>query len=51
VRDVPSWDPGGAWGWLWGVCGMLFSIPIIVIVKVVSQHVEQLQPVTEPLGK
>jgi hypothetical protein len=30
---------------------MLFSIPIIVIVKVVSQHVEQLQPVREPLGK
>ena len=24
------------WGWLWGVWGMLLSIPIIVIVKVVS---------------
>jgi hypothetical protein len=30
-----------------GVCGMLLSIPIIVIVKVVSQHVEQLQLVAE----
>jgi predicted PurR-regulated permease PerM len=38
------------WGWLWGVWGMLLSIPIIVIVKVVSQHVEQLQPVAELLG-
>ena len=38
------------WGWLWGVWGMLLSIPIIVIVKVVSQHVEQLQPVAEVLG-
>jgi predicted PurR-regulated permease PerM len=28
------------WGWLWGVWGMLLSIPIIVIVKVISQHVE-----------
>jgi predicted PurR-regulated permease PerM len=38
------------WGWLWGVWGLLLSIPIIVIVKVVSQHVEQLQPVAELLG-
>lgn len=39
------------WGWLWGVWGMLLSIPIIVIAKVVSQHVEQLQPVAELLGE
>jgi predicted PurR-regulated permease PerM len=37
------------WAWLWGVWGMLLSIPIIVIVKVVSQHVEQLQPIAELL--
>jgi len=39
------------WGWLWGIWGMLLSIPIIVIAKVVSQHVEQLQPVAELLGE
>jgi len=39
------------WAWLWGVWGMLLSIPIIVIVKVVSQHVEQLQTVSELLGE
>jgi predicted PurR-regulated permease PerM len=39
------------WAWLWGVWGMLLSIPIIVIVKVISQHVEQLQPVAELLGE
>jgi predicted PurR-regulated permease PerM len=38
------------WGWLWGVWGLLLSIPIIVIVKVVSQHVEQLHPMAELLG-
>ena len=38
------------WGWLWGLWGMLLSIPIIVIAKVVAQHVEQLQPVAEWLG-
>ena len=36
--------------WLWGIWGMLLSIPIIVIVKVVSEHVEQLEPVAELLG-
>lgn len=39
------------WTWLWGVWGMLLGIPIIVIVKVVSQHVEQLHPVAELLGE
>jgi predicted PurR-regulated permease PerM len=38
------------WGWLWGVWGLLLSIPIIVIIKVVSQHVEQLHPMAELLG-
>ena len=38
------------WGWLWGVWGMLLSVPIIVIIKVVSEYVEPLQPVAELLG-
>jgi predicted PurR-regulated permease PerM len=37
-------------GWLWGIWGMLLSMPIIVIVKVVAQHVEQLESVSELLG-
>ncbi len=39
------------WAWLWGVWGMLLSIPITVIVKVVAQHVEQLELVAELLGE
>jgi predicted PurR-regulated permease PerM len=39
------------WGWLWGIWGALLSIPIIVIVKVVSQHVEQLRPIAEMVGE
>jgi predicted PurR-regulated permease PerM len=39
------------WAWLWGIWGMLLSIPITVIVKVVAQHVEPLQQVAELLGK
>jgi predicted PurR-regulated permease PerM len=38
------------WGWLWGIWGMLLSIPIIVIVKVVSERVEPLHPLAELLG-
>jgi predicted PurR-regulated permease PerM len=38
------------WGWLWGIWGMLLSIPIVVIVKVVAQHIEQLHSVAELLG-
>jgi len=38
------------WGWLWGVWGMLLSVPIIVIAKVVSEHVEELHPLSELLG-
>ena len=37
------------WGWLWGVCGLLLAIPIVGIVKVVSQHIKELQPVAELL--
>lgn len=39
------------WGWLWGIWGMLLSIPIIVIMKVVSQNIKQLQPLAELLGE
>lgn len=39
------------WTWLWGIWGMLLSIPIIVIIKVISQHVEELHPIAELLGK
>lgn len=37
--------------WLWGVWGMLLGIPIIVIIKVVCVHIENLQPVAEILGE
>lgn len=39
------------WGWLWGIWGMLLAIPIIVVVKAISEHVEQLLPVAELLGE
>ncbi|WP_353156004.1 AI-2E family transporter [Herminiimonas fonticola] len=39
------------WTWLWGVWGMLLGIPIIVIVKVISEHIEEWQVIAELLGE
>lgn len=39
-----------AWGWLWGVWGLLLGVPIIMIVKSVCDRIEDLKPVGELLG-
>lgn len=36
--------------WLWGIWGMLLCVPIIVVVKVVAEHVEDMQPLAELLA-
>ncbi|MEJ6024096.1 AI-2E family transporter [Ramlibacter sp. PS4R-6] len=40
-----------AWGWLWGVWGLLLGIPILMIVKAVCDRVDHLKPVGELLGQ
>jgi len=39
------------WGWLWGVWGLLLGIPILMAIKAVCDHVDDLKPVGELLGK
>jgi predicted PurR-regulated permease PerM len=39
-----------AWGWLWGVWGLLLGIPILMMVKAVCDRVEDLKPIGEFLG-
>jgi predicted PurR-regulated permease PerM len=39
-----------AWGWLWGVWGLLLGIPIMMIVKAVCDRVEHLKAIGELLG-
>lgn len=39
------------WGWLWGIWGLLLGIPIVVIVKVVAEHVDGMQTIAELLGE
>ena len=38
------------WSWLWGVWGMLLAVPILMTVKAVSDHIEELQPLADFLG-
>lgn len=40
-----------AWGWLWGVWGLLLGIPILMAVKAVCDRVDDLKPVGELLGE
>ena len=39
-----------AWGWLWGVWGLLLGMPILMIVKSVCDRVDDLKPAGEFLG-
>ena len=39
-----------AFGWLWGVWGLLLAVPILASVKAVCDRVDGLQPVGELLG-
>ena len=39
-----------AWGWLWGVWGLLLGVPILMIFKAVCDRVDDLKPVGELLG-
>ena len=39
-----------AWGWLWGVWGLLLGVPILMIVKSICDRVDDLKPIGEFLG-
>jgi len=38
------------WGWMWGFWGILLAVPMMVMIKSVSDHVEGLKPIGELLG-
>jgi predicted PurR-regulated permease PerM len=39
-----------AWGWLWGVWGLLLGVPILVVIKAVCDRIEDFKSVGEFLG-
>ena len=38
------------WGWVWNVWGMLLAVPMLMVIKAVCDHVEDLHGVGELLG-
>jgi len=38
------------WGWIWGPMGLILAIPVTAVIKVICDHVENLQPVGRWLG-
>lgn len=38
------------WGWLWGVAGLLLAVPLLVIFKILCDHMEPLRVVGEYLS-
>ena len=39
-----------AWGWLWGVWGLLLGTPILMAIKAVCDRVDELKAVGELMG-
>ncbi len=39
------------WGWLWGMWGLLLAFPILMVVKTVADHVEDLSGLAELIGE
>ena len=38
------------WSWMWGIWGMLLAVPMMMVIKVICDHVDALQPVGHLLG-
>jgi predicted PurR-regulated permease PerM len=39
------------WGWMWGVVGAILAVPIMVVCKILCDHIEPLAPIGELLGR
>jgi predicted PurR-regulated permease PerM len=39
------------WSWIWGVWGTVLAVPMMMMLKAVCDHVEDLQPIGELLGE
>lgn len=39
------------WSWMWGIWGTLLAVPMMMVVKVICDHVEDFQPVADFLSE
>jgi predicted PurR-regulated permease PerM len=40
-----------AWGWLWGIWGLFLGVPILVVIKVICDRLDEFKAVGELLGE
>ena len=39
------------WSWVWGIWGTVLAVPMMMMIKSICDHVEDLQPIGELLGE
>jgi predicted PurR-regulated permease PerM len=39
------------WSWIWGIWGTILAVPMLMMVKAICDHIEDLQPIGELLGE
>ncbi len=39
------------WAWLWGLAGMLIAVPLLIVMKAICEHFEDLRPIGEFLSR
>jgi predicted PurR-regulated permease PerM len=39
------------WSWIWGIWGAVLAVPMLMMLKAVCDHIEDLQPIGELLGE
>jgi len=39
------------WSWIWGLWGTILAVPMLMMLKAICDHIEDLQPVGELLGE
>jgi predicted PurR-regulated permease PerM len=39
------------WSWVWGIWGTVLAVPMLMMIKALCDHVEDLQPIGELLGE
>ena len=39
------------WSWIWGVWGAVLAVPMLMMLKAVCDHIDDLQPIGELLGE
>ena len=39
------------WGWMWGPLGLVLAVPLLMILKTITDHVDSLSSISELLGE